>query len=147
MKNYPHFKIVILEDNDFYNRLMSKYLKNQIKQFAILKGFTFDITSFTSYSECARNFHNDINIIITDYYLNDGYSALNILDLVKRRGSKCKVIVLSQIQNITTSICTILEGAYEFIPKNKETLVRSTDIVEDLIIQNLQKGDSKLYLS
>lgn len=28
MKNYPHFKIVVLEDNDFYNKLMSKYIKN-----------------------------------------------------------------------------------------------------------------------
>lgn len=145
MKNYPHFKIVVLEDNDFYNKLMSKYIKNHINLLALLKGFTFDVISFTSYTEYSRNFSNDINIILADYYLNDGFCALHVLDLVKKRGLNCKVIVLSHIQNINTAICTILEGAYEFIPKNKKTLEKSGIIIEDIISQDLKnKGRPSL---
>ncbi len=147
MKNYPHFKIVILEDNDFYNKLMSKYIKTYIARCALLKRFTFELASFTTYTDCARNFHNDVNIILTDYFLNDGYSALSILELVKKRGIDCKVIVLSQIQDITTSICTLLEGAYEFIPKNKAALEKSGHMIEDIISQSLQSKNGKFYLS
>ena len=147
MKNYPHFKIVILEDNDFYNKLMSKYIKTYVARCALLKRFTFELTSFTTYSDCARNFQNDVNIILTDYFLNDGYSALSILELVKKRGVDCKVIVLSQIQDITTSICTLLEGAYEFIPKNRSALQKSGIMIEAIINQSLHKKNSRLYLN
>jgi DNA-binding NtrC family response regulator len=147
MKNCPHFKIVILEDNDFYNKLMSKYLKNHIAHYALLRGFTFDLISFTSYSDCVRNFSNDINIIVTDYYLSEGYCALHILDLVRKRSSNCKVVVLSQIQNITTSIYTLLEGAYEFIPKNKAVFEKSGHVIEDIINLNLDKNGGRLRLS
>lgn len=147
MKNYPHFKIVILEDNDFYNKLMSKYIKNHVAQYALLRGFTFDLISFTSYSDCVRNFSNDITIIVTDYYLSEGYCALHILNLVKKRGSNCKVVVLSQIQNITTSIYTLLEGAYEFIPKNKAVFEKSGNVIEDIINSNLDKNGGRLHLS
>ncbi|MBC7696486.1 MAG: response regulator [Burkholderiales bacterium] len=147
MKNYPHFKIVILEDNDFYNKLMSRYIKTHIARCALLKRFTFELASFTTYSDCARNFQNDVNIILTDYFLNDGYSALSILELVKKRGVDCKVIVLSQIQNITTSICTLLEGAYEFIPKNRSALEKSGHMIEDIIGQSLHKKSGRLHLN
>ena len=147
MKNYPHFKIVILEDNDFYNKLMSKYIKAYVARCALLKRFTFELTSFTTYSDCARNFQNDVSIILTDYFLNDGYSALSILELVKKRGVDCKVIVLSQIQDITTSICTLLEGAYEFIPKNRSALQKSGNMIEAIINQSLHKKNSRLYLN
>jgi DNA-binding NtrC family response regulator len=142
MRHYPHFKIVVLEDNDFYNKLISRHINHYIERCALLKGFTFELNSFTSYHDCVRNFRNDINIIITDYYLNDGYCALHVLDLVKKRGANSKVIVLSQIENITTAICTILEGAYEFIPKNQKTIEKSSYVIEDIITQNLPKHDS-----
>lgn len=147
MKHYPHFKIVILEDNDFYNRLMTKHLKNHIARSALLKRFTFDITSFTSYNDCVRNFDNETDIVLTDYYLNEGYSALHLLDMIKNRGIDCKVIVLSQVQNITTSICTLLEGAYEFIPKTKSAFGKSWEMIEDIIDQKLQKRHGKFHLS
>lgn len=138
MKHQPHFKIVVLEDNDFYNKLMTQHLKNYIGRVALIKGFTFDISSFTSYIDCVRNFTKDTNIIISDYYLNDGYNATNIIDLVKKRASKCKVIVLSHINNINTTIYSLLEGACEFIFKDKQALEKSGYIVEEIIAQNLK---------
>lgn len=140
MKTIPNFKIVVLEDNDFYNKLMTKHIKNYIGEMALSKGFTFDVSSFTSYSDCERNFSDDTDVIITDYYLNDGFNAMNLLDLVKKRASKCQVIVLSQIQNINTAICTLLEGACEFIHKDKKAFQKSGHVVEAIISQNLKNN-------
>lgn len=140
MKTIPHFKIVVLEDNDFYNKLMTKHIKSYIGEISLSKGFSFDVSSFTSYGDCERNFSDDTNIIITDYYLNDGFNAMNLLELVKKRAPKCQVIVLSQIQNINTAICTLLEGACEFIHKDKKAFEKSGHIVEEIISQNLKNN-------
>ncbi len=140
MKTQPHFKIVILEDNDFYNKLMTKYLNNYIQPIALIKAFTFEINSFTNYSDCARNFDNETTVVISDYYLNDGYSALNMIDLVRTRVSKCKVVVLSQIENMNTATRTLLEGACEFIHKDSKALEKSAYIIEEIIFQNLKNN-------
>ena len=53
------------------------------------------------------------------------------------RGSECKIIVVSQIQNLQTAICTILEGATDFIKKDKHTLRQCQDIAETIITEKL----------
>lgn len=138
MKHLPHFKIVVLEDNDFYNKLITKHIENYIHNIALLKGFTFDISSFTSYKDCVRNFTDDTNIIITDYYLNDGFNAMHVLNFIRKRDTKCQIVILSQIYNINTAISTLLEGACEFIHKDKNALANSGLIVEDIIAQQLK---------
>lgn len=147
MKNRPHFKIVILEDNDFYNRLISQHIKNYVNNIALSRGFTFEVNSYTSFADCARNFSRDTNIVITDYYLNGGYNAMNLLELARNKGSNCKVIVLSQVQNIITSIYTILEGACEFVHKDRKALSRSGYLVEEIINENLKDNYGSPFLN
>ena len=137
MKTLPSFKIVILEDDDFYNRLLSKYLKNALSELGIVRGFNLELTSYTSYRDCTLNFENDTLLLFTDYYLKNGYCASNIIEFINMRGSECKIIVVSQIQNLQTAICTILEGATDFIKKDKYTLRQCQDIAETIITEKL----------
>ena len=140
MKNtWPHFKIVVVEDDEFYNKLLTRYIKNYIGQIALIRGFTFELNSFSSFKDCERNLDPDTDIMITDYYLNDGYNAMDLLDSVKRKAFLCKVVVLSQIQSINTAICTLLEGATEFIYKDKKAPEKSSYIIEDIISHQLNK--------
>lgn len=147
MKNaWPHFKIVIVEDDDFYNKLLTKSIKHYLDQIALIKGFTFELHSYLTFKDCVRNLDPDTDIMITDYYLNDGYNALDLLDSVKRKAYLCKVVVLSQIQSINTAICTLLEGASEFIYKDKRAPEKSSYVIEDIISHRLQRnyGQSSL---
>lgn len=140
MKNtWPHFKIVIVEDDEFYNKLLTGYIKNYIGQIALIKGFSFELVSYSTFGDCERNLETDTDIIVTDYYLNDGYNAMDLIDAVKRKAYSCKVIVLSQIQSINTAICTLLEGACEFIYKDKKAPERSSYLIEDIISHHLRK--------
>lgn len=140
MKNtWPHFKIVIVEDDEFYNKLLTGYIKNYIGQIALIRGFSFELKSYLTFGDCERNLESDTDIVVTDYYLNDGYNAMDLIDSVKRKAYMCKVVVLSQVQSINTAICTLLEGACEFIYKDKKAPERSSYLIEDIISHNLRK--------
>lgn len=143
MKKQPHFKIIILEDNSFYNKLVKKHIDNYIGTIALAKGFSFDIYSFTSFSEWERNFNPDVDIIITDYYLDHGFNAINLLRELNKRKARSKVVVISQTRSLSTSIASLLEGACEFIHKDVNALAKSGLVVEALINEQL-KGNRKI---
>lgn len=140
METRQHYKIVIMEDNDFYNKIVSRYLKNYLDNLALSKGFTFDMQSFTSYDDFARNFTTDTTVVLTDYYLNDGYNALHVLEQVRKLDSSAKVVVLSQMQNMFTSIYPLLEGACEFIHKDKKALEKSAYVIEEIISEKMKEN-------
>ncbi len=145
-KDWPHYKIVVAEDNEFYNKLITRNIKKYIGQLALIRGFTFEVKSFTTFGDYARNLESDTDIVITDYYLNDGYNAMDVIDSVKRKAYLCKIIVLSQMQTINTAVCTLLEGACEFIYKDKKAIEKSCYIVEEIISHYLKRhyGPSRL---
>ena len=133
----PHFKIVILDDNDFYNQVLSRFLTHNLKKLGIIKGFTVDIFSFTTYLDCSKNIDNSVDILFTDYYLSDGYNASHIINFINDKLLKCKIIVVSQIQNLQTSVFTALAGACEFIKKDNKTLYECHSIAETIISEKL----------
>jgi len=137
MQTLPNFKIVILDDNEFYSKILSRFLKESLNKMSIVKGFTVDIFSFTSYTDCIKKLDNSIDILFTDYYLSDGYNASNIIDFINEKLFKCKVVVVSQIKNIQTSVVTALAGAYEFIKKDENTLYECNGIAETIISERL----------
>lgn len=133
----PFFKIVVLEDDDFYNKLLSRYLKTALSELGIVKGFALEVKSYTSLIDCTLNFDNDTILMFTDYYLKDRHSASNIIDFVNSRPSACKIVVISQIQNLQTEFSTLLKGAIDFIKKDKRTFYQCRDIAESIITEKL----------
>ena len=137
MNSQNHFKIVVLEDSDFYNNLLTMQLRNYTSAIAADKHCSFDIQSYTNADDCMRNLSEDTDIAFVDYYLSENKTALDILKKIKQKCEDCKVVVISQIKNIKTSIQTIKEGAAEFISKDRFALTKSCYIVEDIINERL----------
>lgn len=138
MKNEFNFKIVILEDDDFYNRFLTGYLTKNLQDLGLIKGFTITISSFTSFKDCILNLTKDVDILFSDYYLNDGFNALLIIDKLKQEGINCKVIILSRLKSLQTSISPILEGAADFIQKNNQALQRCLNVSEVIIEEKMK---------
>ncbi|HRG59276.1 MAG TPA: hypothetical protein PK323_09985 [Bacteroidia bacterium] len=134
-----NFKIVILEDDDFYNRVLTHFLKKNLEDLGMIKGFTVNISSYTSYRDCCLNLQKDIDIVFSDYYLNDGFSASLLVEELHKKGINCKIIIMSRLQNIQTSIAPFLNGTAEFIQKNKMSLKRCLDISEAILIERLSE--------
>lgn len=139
MKTKPFFKIVILEDDDFYNKLLTKHIDSKINKLSLLYSFGYEIKSYTSCKDCTLNFENNTNLLFSDYYLGNGYNARYLLDFVKRRSSDCKVVVISQMQNMQTSVSTFLEGAYEFFRKDDKLLFNCSELAETVIKEKMGK--------
>ncbi|MBA2612742.1 MAG: response regulator [Bacteroidetes bacterium] len=139
MKNQNHFNVVVLEDNDFYNRVLTHQLQNYGDTIALDKHFSFEIQSYTNSTDCLRNLKPETDIAFLDYYLNES-NALDVMKKIQKKCSDCKIIILSQIQNMRTSLQTISEGASDFISKDRNALARCCYILEEIINQRLQKG-------
>lgn len=133
----PNIKIVILEDDDFYNKFLTGYLTKNLEELGLIKGFTVSISSFTSYNDCSLNMQQDTDILFSDYYLNDGFNASLLMEEIKQKGFRCKVIILSRLESLQTAITPIMEGAADFIQKNKEALKKCFLISEAIISEKL----------
>lgn len=131
------FKIVVLEDNEFYNTILTKHLKNYINELELGKEMSFDVESYTNANDCIRNLKPETDIAIVDYYLGDNKNALDILKTIKEKCDHCKVIIISQFKNLKTYYQTLNEGAYHFIFKDRNALSKSCLTVEDIINESI----------
>lgn len=137
MEDKKQFKIVVLEDNEFFNHLLTRKLENFTEELAMDKNdCEFEIQSFTNARDCVQNINPDTDVAFVDYYL-DNTTALDLLQKIKEKCRKCKIIIISQIDNLKTAYQTMLEGAYEFILKDQRALSKTTEIVEDLVNSRL----------
>lgn len=140
MKTQNHFKIVVLEDSNFYNNLLTMQLQGYTSAIAEDKHFDFDIQSYTNVDDCLRNLNPETDIAFVDYYLSDNKNALYILKKIKQKCANCRVIIISQTNNIKTSLQTIKEGASDFVCKDRFALTNCCHILEDLINKRLSTG-------
>jgi len=139
MKSPNHFNVIVLEDSDFYNNILTRQLQTYVESIANDKHFSFDILSYTNTNDCIRNLKPETDIAFLDYYLSDG-NALDVMKKIKQRCEDCKIIIISQIRNIKTSLQTINEGASDFINKDRYALARCCYILEEIINQRLRLG-------
>jgi DNA-binding NtrC family response regulator len=137
MKTKNHFNIVVLEDSDFYNNILSRKLENYTSSIAFDKDLSFDIYSYTNINDCLSNLNSDTDIAFVDYYLGDSKNAIDIIKKIKQKCTHCKIIIISQSKNVKTSLETIREGACDFILKDHTALMRSCYIVEHIINERL----------
>lgn len=131
--NIKEIRIVVLEDSEFYNSVLTRTLQNYLEPLSEGKGFRYDIQSYTSVKDFIRNLKEDTDIVFMDYYLGDGVTAPEVISWVKRRCDHAKVIVVSQSSNIAVSQKSYSEGAVEFISKSKDSLSRACYIMEEII--------------
>jgi len=127
------FKIVVLEDNEFYNTMLTRQLKKFTDELGIERGYDFEIDSYTNAHDCIRNLKSETDIAILDYYLGESMNALEILQKIKEKCSHCKVIIISQFRNIKTYYQTLNQGAYHFIFKDGNALSNSCMVVGDIV--------------
>lgn len=133
METNSEFKIVVLEDNDFYNNLLTRQLENYTGEIATDKGYKFEINSYTNATDCLKNIKSDTDIAFVDYYLGESKNGLDVLKIIKQKSPHCKVVVISRENNMKTSFQTLNEGAYTFIYKDRDALIESCYLVDEII--------------
>jgi len=119
------FKIFVVEDDEWYSRLLVHTLGLNPD---------YEIVNFFNGKDCIENLHVEPDVITLDYRLPD-MTGLDILKNIKTDYPDIQVIMISEQKDINTVVDLLKYGAYDYI-------VKSDDIKERLLntVGNLQKG-------
>jgi DNA-binding NtrC family response regulator len=119
------FKIFVVEDNDWYNRLLVHTLSLNPD---------YEIKSFVNGTDFLNCLHESPDIVTLDYRLPD-MTGLELLQKIHQENSDIQVILISEQEDINTVVSLLKQGAYDYITK-------SEDIRDKLLntVQNIRNG-------
>ncbi|HBL76843.1 MAG: regulator [Bacteroidetes bacterium GWF2_42_66] len=122
------FKIFVVEDDEWYNRLL-------VHNLSLIPDY--DIRSFKTGKDCLSNLMYEPDVITLDYRLPD-MKGLEVLKQIKEKNEDIQVVLISEQDDIEVVVELLKHGAYDYI-------VKSRDIKERLLntVNNIRKG-SKL---
>lgn len=138
MTQKKHIKIVIVEDDLYYNKALTKYVET-ICENILFKEHTFEINSFLSAHEAIEQLDDLTDIMILDYTLineheYDVLNGENVIDEVEKHCPKCKIIVVSASQNPNITARVMKRDIYEYIDKNINSKNRIGAVLQRAIV-------------
>ena len=119
------FKIFVVEDDDWYNRLL-------VHNLSLIP--EYEIESYTTGKDCIKNLSQEPDVVTLDYRLPD-MKGLEVLKEIKAINDDIQVILISEQDDIEVVVELLRYGAYDYI-------VKSSDVKERLLntINNIRKG-------
>ncbi len=121
MINKP-FKIVVVEDNEWYNKLLVHSLSLNPD---------FEIESYSSGKDFLDNLSKNINAVTLDYRLPD-MKGDELLRKIREYDEDIEVIIISEQENIETAVELLKAGAYDYIVKEKDIRERLLNTVSNI---------------
>src|ERR1051325_8331907 len=132
-KNY---RIIIAEDDPYYNRVLTKYVKMVCTE-GNYPDITFDIRSFKSGKECMANLDADTQILVLDYFLDSyddfPYTGFDLIKQVNRECKNCRVIVVSGQHNVTVTTELFKNGIYDYVDKDYMPAKRLSKAINNIL--------------
>lgn len=103
------FKVYILEDDAFYNKLLSHAAGSNVD---------FAVSTFFSADALYTALKDKPNVITVDYRLPDA-TGQEVLEKVKLLSPETEVIIISEQENVETAVTLLKLGAYDYLVKEK----------------------------
>jgi two-component system, NtrC family, response regulator AtoC len=119
------FKIFVVEDSEWYNRLLVHTLSLNPD---------YEIKSFFNGKDFLNCLFESPDIVTLDYRLPD-FTGLEVMKRIREENSDVQVILISEQEDINTVVSLLKMGAYDYISK-------SDDIKDRLIntVRNIRDG-------
>jgi two-component system response regulator AtoC len=119
------FKIFVVEDSEWYNRLLVHTLSLNPD---------YEVKSFLNGTDFLKCLNEAPDVITLDYRLPDT-TGLELLKKIKQENPETEVILISEQGDIDTVVNLLKLGAYDYITK-------SEDLKDKLLntVQNIRKG-------
>lgn len=135
-------KIFIVEDDQYYNRLLTKYVETLCNE-KVYPNCTFIIRSFLTAHECIEQLEEDISIMLLDYFLfndeeEDILTGEDVLVETLKYSPDCKVIMVSELRSAQTVIQLMHQGIYEYIDKNVSSRDRVGSVLQKAVVDYIQ---------
>lgn len=116
------FKIFVVEDDDWYNRLLVHHLSLNPD---------YQVISFTNGKDCIDNLNKEPDIVTLDYRLPD-MKGLDVLKKIKEVNEDIQVILISEQNEIEVVVELLKYGAYDYIVKSKDIRERLLNTVNNI---------------
>ena len=137
------FKIFVVEDSEWYNRLLVHTLSLNPD---------FEVKSFLNGRDFLNSLFEAPDIVTLDYRLPD-MTGLDILKRIREEGNDIQVILISEQEDIDTAVNLLKLGAYDYITKSddiKDRLLNTVKNIKDGIglkreISTLRREIQKKY--
>ncbi|MFN3916618.1 MAG: response regulator [Flavobacteriales bacterium] len=144
METSKKIKIVIVEDDYYYNKVLTKYISNVCR--SAYPSYQFEIKSHLTAHECIEELEDDTNIMLLDYYFvnpedDEELNGEDVLREVQKHCPNCKVIMMSAMQDSHRAVELMRKGVFEYIDKNVNTHDRIGAILQKALNSQL-KSDS-----
>jgi DNA-binding NtrC family response regulator len=121
------FKIFVVEDDEWYGRLLVHTLSLNPD---------YEIQLFSTGKDCLENIHQAPDVVTLDYRLPD-MKGLDVLKQIKEINDEIQIILISEQDDIEVVVTLLQNGAYDYI-------VKSRDIRERLLntVNNIRQGNN-----
>jgi two-component system response regulator AtoC len=137
------FKIFVVEDDEWYSRLLVHTLSLNPD---------YEIQSFGTGKDCLANLHQEPDIITLDYRLPD-MKGLDVLKQIREINEDIQIILISEQDDIEVVVTLLQNGAFDYIVKSKDIRERLLNTVNNIRqgsklkkeIVNLQQEVKKKY--
>jgi CheY-like chemotaxis protein len=152
-KNNPmkeNITIMVVEDNVYYNKLLTSALSKKLKALSRFLNFPYEIQSFVDAGEWIQKIKsNTLNkadsILFVDYYLGDGINGSHIIKLLREQPFNSTVVLLSKSKNAPQKTSA---GYYDFFILKDESALPLCCLCLEQFIDNkffvhLNKGKNK----
>jgi len=116
------FKIFVVEDSEWYNRLLVHTLSLNPD---------FEVKSFFNGKDFLNNLFEAPDIVTLDYRLPD-ITGLEVLKRIREENSDVQVILISEQEDIDTVVNLLKMGVYDYISKSDDIKDRLLNTVKNI---------------
>jgi two-component system, NtrC family, response regulator AtoC len=116
------FKIFVVEDDEWYNRLLVHNLTLNPD---------YEVLSFGNGTDCLSNLYQAPDLITVDYRLPD-MKGLELLQKIKQYNQNIEVVLISEQDDIEVVVDLLKHGAYDYIVKSRDIRERLLNTVSNI---------------
>ncbi|MDP1728374.1 MAG: hypothetical protein Q8M15_16440 [Bacteroidota bacterium] len=134
MKNKNQIKVAILEDSEYFNKLMQKRILNysEMLTYDLHKEFKIKINSYLTAQDCVHKIEADTHLVFADFFLEDKITAWDLLKDIQEKCPKCKIVIMSQNKNIGHLLNLVDDHTVTFIYKDDDAFVKGYRVLYDI---------------
>ena len=136
-RNNRQTNIVILEDDLYYNKVLTRHIEN-ICRWGSYTPAKVSISSYLDPEHFLEESKSDPDILILDYFLTQPLdkgpiTAFDVITDAQLDTQRCKVILISEQQSAIITVRLMNLGVYAYVDKTANTHGRVGSLVQKIL--------------